>query len=80
MGQLGIIPPGMFSQAPLFAPTPAATDPILGLALSVRGLGILMGPPLVGSLLERGDGWTYPVFLLSLALAGLILCALALRL
>ncbi|MGK2941735.1 MAG: MFS transporter [Immundisolibacter sp.] len=75
---LGIIPTGIFTLAPLLAPTPAATGPILGLALSGQGLGILMGPPLVGWLLESADGWTYPALLLGLALVGLILCAFAL--
>jgi len=76
---LGIIPTGIFTQAPLLAPTPPATGPILGLALSGQGLGILVGPPLAGTLLERTGSWTWPVLLLGTALVGLVLCALMLR-
>lgn len=76
---LGIIPTGIFTQAPLLAPTPPATGPILGLALSGQGLGILVGPPLAGTLLERTGSWTWPVLLLSTALLGLVICALMLR-
>lgn len=76
---LGIIPTGIFTQAPLLAPVPAATGPILGLALSGQGLGILVGPPLAGSLLERTGGWTWPVLLLGTALLGLVMCAFMLR-
>lgn len=76
---LGIIPTGIFTQAPLLAPTPPATGPILGLALSGQGLGILVGPPLVGTLLERTGSWTWPVLLLGTALLGLVICALMLR-
>lgn len=76
---LGIIPTGIFTQAPLLAPMPAATGPILGLVLSGQGLGILVGPPLAGLLLERTGSWIWPVLLLSGALSGLIICAFALR-
>ena len=76
---LGIIPTGIFTQAPLLAPTPAATGPILGLALTGQGLGILVGPPLVGALLERTGSWLWPVLLLGSALGGLVLCASWLR-
>ena len=76
---LGIIPTGIFTQAPLLAPTPPATGPILGLALSGQGLGILVGPPLAGFLLERTGSWAWPVSLLCGALVGLVVCAIALR-
>lgn len=76
---LGIIPTGIFTQAPLLAPLPPATGPILGLALSGQGLGILVGPPLVGTLLEKTGSWLWPVLLLSTALLGLVICALMLR-
>ncbi len=76
---LGIIPTGIFTQAPLLAPTPAATGPILGLALTGQGLGILVGPPLVGALLERTGSWLWPVLLLGTALVGLVVCAARLR-
>ena len=76
---LGIIPTGIFTQAPLLAPTPAATGPILGLALSGQGLGLLVGPPLAGLLLERTGSWAWPVALLCGALVGLVGCAMALR-
>jgi MFS family permease len=76
---LGIIPTGIFTQAPLLAMTPAATGPILGLALTGQGLGILVGPPLVGALLERTGSWLWPVALLGAALAGLMVCASRLR-
>lgn len=76
---LGIIPTGIFTQAPLLAPTPAATGPILGLALTGQGLGILVGPPLVGALLERTGSWLWPVALLGTALVGLMACASQLR-
>ncbi len=76
---LGIIPTGIFTQAPLLAPTPPATGPILGLALSGQGLGILVGPPLAGTLLERTGSWTWPVLLLGTALVGLVICAQMLR-
>jgi len=76
---LGIIPTGIFTQAPLLAPLPPATGPILGLALSGQGLGILVGPPLVGTLLERTGSWLWPVLSLGTALLGLVICALMLR-
>lgn len=76
---LGIVPTGIFTQAPLLAPTPPATGPILGLALSGQGLGILVGPPLAGMLLERTGSWAWPVALLGVALLGLIMCAWVLR-
>ncbi|MEA3219911.1 MFS transporter [Immundisolibacter sp.] len=76
---LGIIPTGIFTQAPLLAPRPPATGPILGLALSGQGLGILVGPPLVGTLLEKTGSWLWPVLLLGTALLGLVTCALMLR-
>jgi predicted MFS family arabinose efflux permease len=76
---LGIIPTGIFTQAPLLAPTPPATGPILGLALSGQGLGILVGPPLAGALLERTGSWLWPVVFLATALAGLVVCASWLR-
>jgi cyanate permease len=76
---LGIIPTGIFTQAPLLAPTPTATGPILGLALTGQGLGILVGPPLVGALLERTGSWLGPVVLLGAALVGLTICASRLR-
>jgi predicted MFS family arabinose efflux permease len=76
---LGIIPTGIFTQAPLLAATPAATGPILGLALTGQGLGILIGPPLVGALLERTGSWLWPVLLLGMALVGLVACASLLR-
>ena len=76
---LGIIPTGIFTQAPLLAPLPAATGPILGLALSGQGLGILVGPALVGTLLEQTGAWLWPVLLLGTALLGLVICALMLR-
>lgn len=76
---LGIIPTGIFTQAPLLAPLPAATGPILGLALSGQGLGILVGPALVGTSLEKTGAWLWPVLLLGTALLGLVICALMLR-
>lgn len=76
---LGIAPTGIFTLAPRLAPTPAATGPILGLALSGQGLGILAGPPLVGTLLEHTGSWLWPVLLLAGALLGLVICALMLQ-
>ncbi|GAB4347867.1 MAG: MFS transporter [Immundisolibacter sp.] len=76
---LGMMPTGIFTLAPRLAPTPPATGPILGLALSGQGLGILTGPPLVGMLLEHTGSWLWPVLMLAGALLGLVICALVLR-
>ena len=54
---LGITPTGIFAQAPRLARSRAETGPILGLALSGQGFGILCGPPLAGYVVERTGGW-----------------------
>lgn len=76
---LGMIPTGIFAQAPLLAATPAETAPILGLALTGQGFGILLGPPWIGAWLERSGGWSGPRVPLLVALLGLIACGCVLR-
>jgi predicted MFS family arabinose efflux permease len=76
---LGMIPTGIFAQAPLLAATPPETAPILGLALTGQGFGILLGPPSVGAWLERSGGWNGPIIPLLVALLGLIACGALLR-
>lgn len=76
---LGMIPTGIFAQAPLLAATPPETAPILGLALTGQGFGILLGPPSVGAWLERSGGWNGPIILFVAALLGLIACGVLLR-
>jgi predicted MFS family arabinose efflux permease len=76
---LGMIPTGIFTQAPLLAAVPAQTGPILGLALTGQGFGILLGPPLIGAWLEHSNSWRAPVVLLDAALLALIACGYVLR-
>jgi predicted MFS family arabinose efflux permease len=76
---LGMIPTGIFTQAPLLASRPAETGPILGLALTGQGFGILCGPPLIGAWLERSGNWNDSAVLLDTILLGLVACGVALR-
>lgn len=69
---LGLIPTGIFSQIPRLATRPEMTGTIVGLAHSGQGLGVLVGPPLVGSILERTGSWSEAVWVLLLMIAILI--------
>lgn len=75
---LGVIPTGIFVQAPRLAPVSGGPPRVLGLAMSGQGTGILLGPPLAGAVLERAG----PAGVSALLVAALILligAALGLR-
>ena len=47
----------VYAEAPSTAPTPAAVGIIMGLVVAGNGLGILVGPPIVASVIEATGSW-----------------------
>jgi MFS transporter, DHA1 family, inner membrane transport protein len=54
----GAVATAIYAWAPQLVP-PAGMGPAMGLLMTGNGLGILLGPPVVGALVESGAPWTH---------------------
>ncbi|PHS72800.1 MAG: MFS transporter [Cycloclasticus sp.] len=63
---LGMIPTGIFAQAPRMAAKPADIGRVMGIIVTGQGIGILLAPPLAGYLISEQQQWSnlYPLLIL----------------
>lgn len=76
---LGMIPTGIFAQAPRMANKPFDIGRVMGITITGQGVGILLAPPLAGYLIGEQQQWSnlYPLHLLFAVLIILLLKPLA---
>lgn len=75
----GLLPATVFSAVPAVAPTRAQVAPLSGMLVQGSSIGQLIGPPMLGLLVQTLGSWTMaPIFFASTGAAGICL-ALAFR-
>lgn len=74
----GLIPASALAAAPVYAPTPALIGTMGGVMVMGSNTGQLFGPPALAAVREAAVSWNGTVwFLLSLAVAGIVLAVLS---
>ncbi len=75
----GLIPGTLLSLAPQFASRPSLAGGVVGLMIQGAGIGQLLGPPLLGSLVDGFGDWSAALGLTLPCAAVCAACALGLR-
>ena len=72
---LGMVPTGIFAQAPRMAIKPFDIGRVMGIAITGQGIGILLAPPLAGYLIGEQQQWNslYPLHMLFAVLIVLLI-------
>lgn len=70
----GLLPATVFSAVPAVAPTRAQVAPLGGMLVQGSSIGQLIGPPMLGLLVQTLGSWTMaPIFFASTGVAGIFL-------